>query len=106
MSEILRDEQGQATTPEPQTAPKVPFDSDFINNLASKVAYKIDKKTRESRAFLKAKELDSAKKSVEILENVSCETKQSPIKQIIGLGILIFIGFCGYKVYKNVKKSQ
>lgn len=105
MSEILRDEQGQITKPE-QTTEKVPFDNDFINDLTSAVAYKIDKKTRESRAFLKAKELDSAKKSVENLENVSCETKQSPIKQIVGLGILIFIGFCGYKVYKNVKKSQ
>ena len=106
MSEILRDEQGQITKPEPQTTEKVPFDNDFINDLTSAVAYKIDKKTRESRAFLKAKELDSAKKSVENLENVSYETKQSPIKQIVGLGILIFVGFCGYKVYKNVKKSQ
>lgn len=85
---------------------KVPFDNDFISDLTSTVAYKIDKKTRESRAFLKAKELDSAKKSVENLENVSRGTNQSPIKQIIGFGILIFVGFCGYKVYKNVKKSQ
>ena len=106
MSEILRDEQGQIIKPEPQTTEKVPFDNDFINDLTSAVAYKIDKKTRESRAFLKAKELDSAKKSVENLENVSYETKQSPTKQIVGLGTLILIGFCGYKVYKNVKKSQ
>ena len=106
MSEILRDEQGQIIKPESQTAAKVPFDNDFINELTNAVAYKIDKKTRESRAFLKAKELDSAKKSVENLENVSRETKQSPIKQIIGLGILIFVGFCGFKVWQNVKKSQ
>lgn len=106
MSEILREGQGQNIESEPQTAPKVPFDNDFIDDLANKVAYKIDKKTRESRIFLKAKELDSAKKSVENLENVSRETKQSPIKQIIGLGILIFVGFCGLKVWQNVKKSQ
>lgn len=102
----MRDEQGQIIKPEPQTASKVPFDSDFVDNLSSAVTYKLDKKTRESRAFLKAQEFESAQKSVQNLENVSRETNESPIKQIIGVGILIIVGFCGFKVWQNVKKSQ
>ena len=106
MSEILRDENGQIIKPEVKTAPEVPMDRDFIADLQSAVTYKIDKKTRESREFLKALENESAQKSVENVKNVSCETKENPVKEIIGLGILILVGFCGYRIYKNVKKSQ
>lgn len=106
MSEILRDENGQIIKPEVKTAPEVPMDRDFIADLQSAVTYKIDKKTRESREFLKALENESAQKSVENVKNVSYKTKENPVKEIIGLGILILVGFCGYRIYKNVKKSQ
>ena len=106
MSEILRDENGQIIKPEVKTAPEVSMDRDFIADLQSAVTYKIDKKTRESREFLKALENESAQKSVENVKNVSYETKENPVKEIIGLGILILVGFCGYRIYKNVKKSQ
>ena len=106
MSEILRDENGQIIKPEVKIAPEVPMDRDFIADLQSAVTYKIDKKTRESREFLKALENESAQKSVENVKNVSYETKENPVKEIIGLGILIIVGFCGYRIYKNVKKSQ
>ena len=106
MSEILRDENGQIIKPEVKTAPEVPMDRDFIADLQSAVTYKIDKKTRESREFLKALENESAQKSVENVKNVSHETHENPVKEIIGLGILILVGFCGYRIYKNVKKSQ
>ena len=106
MSEILRDENGQIIKPEVKTAPEVPMDRDFIADLQSAVTYKIDKKTRESREFLKALENESAQKSVENVKNVSYETQENPVKEIIGLGILIIVGFCGYRIYKNVKKSQ
>lgn len=110
MSEILRDENGQIIKPEVKTAPEVPMDRDFIADLQSAVTYKIDKKTRESREFLKALENESAQKVVENVnenvKNVSHETHENPVKEIIGLGILILVGFCGYRIYKNVKKSQ
>ena len=102
----MRDENGQIIKPEVKTAPEVPMDRDFIADLQSAVTYKIDKKTRESREFLKALENESAQKSVENVKNVSHETKENPAKEIIGLGILIIVGFCGYRIYKNVKKSQ
>ena len=110
MSEILRDKNGDITTPEPiktqNQSVEVPTDNDFIADLKSAVTYKFDKKTRESREFLKAQESESSQKATQNLENVSYETKNNPIKQILGLGILIIVGFCGYRIYKNVKKSQ
>lgn len=107
MSEIIGDENGHIIKPEQvQTAHEVPTDTAFIADLQSAVSYKLDKKTRESREFIKAQEQKNAENPVQNIENVSYETNQSPIKTIIGVGILIFVGLCGFKVWQNVKKSQ
>lgn len=103
MSEAILDNPAQNPASEP---PRPSVDNDFISDLVNKATYKINKKTRESREYLKQIAENDAKKPVESVQNVSRETKTSGFKKILGVALLGIGIFCISKVIYNVKNAK
>lgn len=104
MSEAILDNPAQNPAPEP---PRPSVDNEFISDLVNKATYKINKKTRESREYLKQIAENDAKKSTEsVVQNVSYETKTNGFKKILGVAFLGIGIFCIGKVIYNVKNAK
>lgn len=101
MSEAIESQEN--ATPRDKT-PQI--DNLFINDLENKVNYKINKKTRESREYLKGLAESEAKKAVEFEKNAIKESKQSPFNKILGFVCLGIGAYCALRIYLNVKNAQ